>query len=248
MRRSAANCGVIAHPPATATVPTTLANVPRAYTYAAAGRLTKAQISGTKDTSFEYGYGNQNQSCGGGYADAGKDSLRTSGMRGTQAFFTCYNDRGQTTSTTDPLLTAGTGTAKIDHDGMGRVTRIGGSQPVELTWVGQTQLAKIVEKATSSPTSETTTTLILSVFGWGPQGINLLRPAVIGVLARLNEAPLASPERTPHKEFVDVAAVWGSTRRRICRINIWSGETDSADIAQRIQNRAKPWARASRCG
>ncbi len=127
----------------------------RAYEFDANAALTGVKISGTSKTSIGYGFGKQNAACSQGY-DAGLDGLRTSGSRGDDRYYTCYNDRGQPVETTDPLITAGKGTAKIDHDAMGRVTAIGGANPVTLNWSSATGLSQLIEK---TGTGEVSTTL-----------------------------------------------------------------------------------------
>jgi RHS repeat-associated protein len=47
----------------------------------------------------------------------------------------CHDGQGRLTSTTDPLLTGGTGTAELSHDGLGRIVRIEGiARPVSLAY------------------------------------------------------------------------------------------------------------------
>jgi RHS repeat-associated protein len=114
----------------------------RAYTYDDAGRLTRARITSAEDGTssvsrvFDYGFdASQAAACATSYTKAGLDNLRTGGARDGAAYITCHDGRGRTISTTDPLLTRGSGTATFTHDGLGRVTRISGiDRPVALIY------------------------------------------------------------------------------------------------------------------
>jgi RHS repeat-associated protein len=116
------------------------ANEQRAYAYDPdTARLTRAAIaSGTGDSAvsrtFDYGFGDQAASCSpAGYAP-GRDGLRTSGKRDGTGYVTCYDDAGRAVSTTDPLVTGGADKAEVAYDGFGRVTAIGGADPVGIAW------------------------------------------------------------------------------------------------------------------
>ncbi len=127
----------------------------RDYSYDEAGRLIEATIASTQagmpaSTAFTYSYGAQAARCGSGYTGAGKDSLRTGGSRNGVAFTTCHDADGLTTSTTDPLLTGGSGTAALRHDKFGRVTRIAGASDIALTWGADSQLAVLTDGDTQT--------------------------------------------------------------------------------------------------
>ena len=125
----------------------------RGYTFDAAGRLTKATINTDSDDTavasrrvFDYAFANtQAAACGGGYARAGQDNLRTGGARDGASFIQCYDTAGRLTSTTDPYVTGGEGTSNVEYDAMGRVTRITGPRAAALTWSAGTQVARIHE-------------------------------------------------------------------------------------------------------
>jgi len=109
----------------------------RAYSYDAAGRLTKADVSGAAGTprTFTYSFDDQVAPCGAAYLRAGDDNLRTGGSRDGVAYTVCHDGKGRIVSTTDPLLTGGTGTATFRHDGLGRVIAIDGiARPVTLAY------------------------------------------------------------------------------------------------------------------
>ncbi len=116
----------------------------REYSYDSDQRLvaTKITVAGKGSTEVGYGFGRQDSRCAQGYS-AGADSLRTAGTRDGRDYYTCHDDRGRTIKTTDPALTGGSGEATISHDSFGRVTRVGGKQPVEMTWAGGNQIASI---------------------------------------------------------------------------------------------------------
>ncbi len=105
----------------------------RSYGYDKSGRLAAAaikQVAGP-DQNFDYTFGTQEDSCNGGFANAGLDSIRTGGKRGATPFVACHDSDGRLTSTTDPLITGGSGTATATHDDMGRLRSISGQQPIE---------------------------------------------------------------------------------------------------------------------
>ncbi|MGI9197622.1 MAG: RHS repeat-associated core domain-containing protein, partial [Candidatus Nanopelagicales bacterium] len=134
----------------------------RSYRYDAATRLASARIVSDQagvapTTDFAYAYATQSAGCGGGYPAAGKDSLRTGGSRGGTAYVTCYDDKGRPVSTTDPLVTGGTGTATLRHDALGRVTSItGATRPVSFTWGVGGEVA-VMREAIDTTTPITTT-------------------------------------------------------------------------------------------
>jgi len=123
----------------------------RQYGYDEAGRLISTVIASTQpgapaNTNFTYGYGAQARTCAVGYTGAGADSLRVGGSRNGVDYVTCHDAAGKTTSTTDPLITGGTGTATLTHDRQGRVTRIdSASRDVSMTWGVGTQLATLAD-------------------------------------------------------------------------------------------------------
>jgi RHS repeat-associated protein len=123
----------------------------RQYGYDEAGRLISTVIASTQpgapaSTNFTYGYGAQARTCAAGYTGAGADSLRVGGSRNGVDYVTCHDATGKTTSTTDPLITAGTGIATLTHDRQGRVTRIDSAgRDVSLTWGAGTQLATLAD-------------------------------------------------------------------------------------------------------
>jgi RHS repeat-associated protein len=139
----------------------------RSYIYDEAGRLVSAQIgsAGAKAISYEYGFGNQDSSCGSGYAKAGDDALRTSGSRNGVDYITCYDARGRVASTTDPLVTGdptGVDSATMTHDGLGRLVKIGGvARPVEFTYGVAGELARMSE----GPADSRVITTFNSFFG-----------------------------------------------------------------------------------
>jgi RHS repeat-associated protein len=109
----------------------------RGYSYDEAGRLTRAVISGASGTprTFTYSFGDQASACGSGYLRAGQDNLRTGGSRDAVAYTMCHDAKGRIVSTTDPLLTGGSGTATFRHDGLGRIVGIDGiDRPVALAY------------------------------------------------------------------------------------------------------------------
>ncbi|MCX6421668.1 MAG: hypothetical protein NT180_04790 [Actinobacteria bacterium] len=123
----------------------------RQYGYDEAGRLVSTVIASTQpgvpaSTNFTYNYGAQAGVCAAGYTGAGADSLRVGGSRNGVDYTTCHNSTGQTTSTTDPLITGGSGTATLTHDRQGRVTRIeSAGNNVSMTWGAGTQLATLTD-------------------------------------------------------------------------------------------------------
>ncbi len=120
------------------------------YGYDAAGRLAQAAIVSTPTggdrtrTTYDYSFAAQSASCGTAYPDAGKDGLRTAGARNGVGYVTCHDAGGRTVSTTDPLV-AGGGAATLEHDALGRVTRITGPRPAVFTWGAGTALARVSE-------------------------------------------------------------------------------------------------------
>ena len=108
----------------------------RAYTYdSGTGRLARAQISGQGTSlSFDYSFAKQDASCPSMSYDPGADGLRSGGSRNGTAYVTCHDRSGRTVTTTDPLVTGGTGSAKIVYDAFGRATSVGGSNPVSISW------------------------------------------------------------------------------------------------------------------
>jgi RHS repeat-associated protein len=135
----------------------------RAYSYDDAGRLIKTRITSGQDGAtpdvrvFDYGFAaSQSASCATSYTKAGLDNLRTGGARDGSAYVTCHDGKGRLVSTTDPLLTGGSGTATFTHDGLGRVTRIAGiDRPVSLTYGRGGELA-IMREAIDTVTPVTT--------------------------------------------------------------------------------------------
>lgn len=135
----------------------------RDYSYDDAGRLIKARITSAEDgadsiaRTFDYAFSaSQSSSCATSYTRAGLDNLRTGGARDGAAYVTCHDGKGRIVSTTDPLLTGGSGTATFSHDGLGRVTRIAGiDRPVSLTYGIGGDLA-IVREAIDTVTPVTT--------------------------------------------------------------------------------------------
>ncbi len=115
--------------------------------FGSAPKSPKTPFIPARNTTYSYGYGRADQSqCGTAYSSAGDDSLRTSGKRGAVAYATCYGANGRPSSTTDPLLTGGAGSASIAYDTFGRVESVGGGAPMSLTWTGDTQLATLTEQ------------------------------------------------------------------------------------------------------
>ncbi len=109
-----------------------------------------ARVQGPRrgDVVTDYGYGAVESACPGGNPDAGKDALRTSGTRAGVPYFSCYNDRSQLTSTTDPLVTGGQGSANLSYDDFGRVTAIktgAKGNPVSFTWATNGQPTSITD-------------------------------------------------------------------------------------------------------
>ena len=103
---------------------------------------SKAVIAtGSARSTFDYGFGPQDASCGSSYA-AGRDNLRTSGARDGSSFVNCYDAGGRLVSTTDPALG---GSAKVTYDARGRITAISGPRALALTWSGATTLARLDE-------------------------------------------------------------------------------------------------------
>jgi RHS repeat-associated protein len=130
----------------------------RDYRFDEAARLAGATItsdqSGEKvTTQFGYGFEAQAAQCGSAYPGAGKDGLRTAGSRNGTPYVTCYNSLGRPVSTTDPSVTGGEGTAKFEHDALGRVIAISDvARPVSLTWDAGGQVAIMREGIdTTSP-------------------------------------------------------------------------------------------------
>lgn len=125
----------------------------RRYTFDSAGRLTAADITtGSGETqrsdTLAYAFDTRlDASCGGGFTGAGLNGLRTGGSRSGADYISCYDSLGRPSSTTDPLVTGGEGSAAITVDGLGRVTAIEGQRPLALTWGAATQLAQIEEGA-----------------------------------------------------------------------------------------------------
>jgi len=123
----------------------------RAYRFDEAARLSRATITSNQSgevvtTQFDYGFGAQAAQCGSAYPGAGKDGLRTSGSRNSTAYVTCYDALGRPDSTTDPLVTGGSGTATFEHDALGRLVSIAGAaRPVQLTWGVGGQIAVMRE-------------------------------------------------------------------------------------------------------
>jgi RHS repeat-associated protein len=108
----------------------------RAYTYdPGTGRLTKATItSGGATTTYGYAFARQDASCPTTDYNPGADGLRSGGSRNGTAYVTCHDSAGRATSTTDPLVTGGSGSAQIAYDDFGRVTSISGADPVDISW------------------------------------------------------------------------------------------------------------------
>ncbi len=121
------------------------------YAYDAAGRLAQAAIISTPiggdrtRTTYDYSFAAQSPTCGTAYPEAGKDGLRTAGARNGVGYVTCHDARGRTVSTTDPLVTGEGGAATLEHDALGRVTRITGPRPAVFTWGSGTALARVSE-------------------------------------------------------------------------------------------------------
>jgi len=108
----------------------------RSYTYdPGTGRLAKATItSGGATTTYGYAFGAQDASCPTTDYNPGADGLRSGGSRNGTAYVTCHDAAGRATSTTDPLVTGGAGSASLSYDDFGRVTSISGADPVEIFW------------------------------------------------------------------------------------------------------------------
>lgn len=122
----------------------------RGFVYDSAGRLVSTSIVGSASpTNYEYEFAaEQAGACEAkGYANIGKDGLRTGGSRDGVAFTQCYDERGRLVSTTDPLVTGGAGTSELTYDELGRVTAISGTRAAALTWSHGTSLARLVEIA-----------------------------------------------------------------------------------------------------
>ena len=123
----------------------------RAYTYdPGTGRLAQATItsgpsSDAKATTYAYGFGVQDASCPKTSYNPGADGLRSSGSRNGTAYVTCHDSSGRATSTTDPLVTGGNGSATITHDDFGRVTAIGGADPVQITWGADGSMSRMTQ-------------------------------------------------------------------------------------------------------
>jgi len=99
------------------------------------GRLTKATItSGSQTTTYGYSFAAQASSCPKTAYNPGADGLRSGGSRNGTAYVTCHDGAGRATSTTDPLVTGGAASAAIAYDDFGRVTSIGGADPVDISW------------------------------------------------------------------------------------------------------------------
>ncbi len=130
------------------------ANEQRTYSYDPdTARLTRATITtGTgaaaSSTVFDYAFAAQDAACPkAGYAP-GRDGLRTSGKRDGVGYVTCYDDAGRATSTTDPVVTGdptGAASAALAYDGFGRVTSIGGADPVEISWGLDASMTRLVQ-------------------------------------------------------------------------------------------------------
>ena len=117
------------------------------YVYDSAGRLERATYAGDAQAVFEYRYAAQQASaCGSSYA-AGLDAQRTGGSRGGVDYVSCYDSRGRQVSTTDPLIAGTDGSADIEHDGLGRVTRVSGPRALAAQWGAGTELVRIDEIA-----------------------------------------------------------------------------------------------------
>lgn len=117
----------------------------RGYVYDSAGRLSRATITrGEARARFDYRYAaRQDASCGVSYA-AGLDNLRTGGSRNGVDYVTCHDAQGRLMSTTDPLVTGGSGTATARHDAFGRVTSlVSPSGSLGLGWVSGTTAASV---------------------------------------------------------------------------------------------------------
>lgn len=135
----------------------------RAYSYDDAGRLIKARITSGEGgatpvvRTFDYAFSaSQSAGCATSYTGAGLDNLRTGGARDGAAYVTCHDGKGRIVSTSDPLLTGGSGTATFTHDDLGRATRIAGiDRPVSLTYGIGGDLA-IVREAIDTVTPVTT--------------------------------------------------------------------------------------------
>lgn len=122
----------------------------RRYTYDAAGRLTSSDITSGSAERQTLGYAfaaTPDASCANGFTGAGANGLRTGGSRAGVAYVNCYDSYGRPASTTDPLVTGGSGSAEINVDGLGRVTEVEGDRPLSLTWGAATHLARIDEGA-----------------------------------------------------------------------------------------------------
>ena len=121
----------------------------RDYTYdPGTGRLAKATIisgsgSSAATTTFDYSFGAQDASCPTTSYNPGTDALRSGGARNGTAYVTCHDSAGRATSTTDPLLTGGSGKAEIAHDDFGRVISIGGENPATITWGLGAQMTRL---------------------------------------------------------------------------------------------------------
>jgi RHS repeat-associated protein len=167
----------------------------RTYSYDEAGRLTDTRITTmpqggeTTRTSLSYAYArSQDASCGGAYAGAAADALRTGGSRNGVAYVTCHDARGRLVSTTDPLVTGDSGgkaQATLEHDALGRVVAVrDAARPLELTWGSGTQVARVAEGSVSDLVAT-----VLSTYGGRlvdktvttPQGAERVRYSYTGL-------------------------------------------------------------------
>ena len=152
------------------------------YSYDDAGRLVTARMRGSGDTAafggekrtFDYDYGSEEQ-CP---SQAGDDFNRTGGARDGVAFVTCYDDRGRMTWTSDPALAPKDGKARATWDGLGRLTRLEATTPLEIAWSAGTQASTVTE---GDATTQFTTV-----------GGRLIRESVAGTPRRLGYADPAS--------------------------------------------------------
>ena len=128
------------------------------YDYDSAGRLVKAVLdtsgdttaSGGKERTFVYDYASQ-KTCP---SKAGDNFDRTGGSIDGVDYVTCYDGLGRLNWTNSPALVAKGEKAKATWDGLGRLTALEATTPLGLTWSGGTQVAEV--KQGSSTTAITT--------------------------------------------------------------------------------------------
>ena len=146
------------------------------YRYDSAGWLSQALLSTKGDSTafggpkrqFGYDYGSR-EKCP---STAGADINRTGGSRDGADYDTCYDERGRLAWTNDPHLAPEGGRAKATWDGLGRLTRLDGTVPLEISWLSDTIASRIAQGDS--------VTEYLTVFG------STLRETVDGVATQLS--------------------------------------------------------------